>query len=113
MGPKTRAGMDVIADLAALLFFGLLFWQAYREVGFSLMFGEATDGLIRFPLWPARIVLAAGTAMLLLQLVLDLIIDITRVFTGRELEDSDPQCPIFRWTRRDALVPSSFPRPAA
>ena len=47
MGPETRAAMDVIADLAALLFFGLLLWQAYREVEFSLMFGEATDGLIR------------------------------------------------------------------
>ncbi len=93
MGPKTRAAMDVIADLAALLFFGLLLWQAYREVEFSLMFGEATDGLIRFPLWPARIVLAVGTAMLMLQLVLDLIIDITRVFTGREIENTDPSMP--------------------
>ncbi|MDF1790723.1 MAG: TRAP transporter small permease [Thalassobaculaceae bacterium] len=96
MGPRTRAAMDVFANLAALVFFGLLLWQAYHEAVYSLQIGEATVGLIRFPLFPARLILAIGTAMLILQLLLDMITDICRVIDGSELvptEDYDPTRP--------------------
>ena len=84
MGPRTRAAMDLAAHAFALLFFGLMCWQAILEAGFSIDFGESTDGLIRFPLWPARIVLAAGTGLVCLQLVLDMIADIGRIRSGVE-----------------------------
>lgn len=96
MGPRVRAAMDVFADLCGLVFFSLLVWQAYSEALYSLQIGEATVGLIRFPLYPARIILAVGTAMLILQLVLDLITDIRRVIDGSEpvlAEDFDPTRP--------------------
>ncbi|MEM8973896.1 MAG: TRAP transporter small permease [Pseudomonadota bacterium] len=86
MGPRGRAAMDVIADLAALLFFSLLLWQAINEAIFSVQLNEATVGLIRFPLYPARIILAAGTALLIVRLLIDLIQDLQRVRTGEELE---------------------------
>lgn len=89
MGPRVRAGMDVFAGLAALVFFSLLLWQAYHEAAYSLQIGEATVGLIRFPLFPARIVLALGTALLILQLLVDLAIDIRRVIDGSELPTAD------------------------
>ena len=82
MGPRTQAAMDVVADLAALLFFSLLLWQAINEVQLSIQFGEATVGLIRFPLYPARIILAAGTALLIVRLLIDLAQDLDRVRTG-------------------------------
>ncbi len=85
MGPRTRAVMDVIADLAAILFFSLLLWQAINEAMFSIQLKEATVGLIRFPLYPARIILAAGTALLILRLLIDLYEDLKRVRTGDEL----------------------------
>lgn len=82
MGPRTQAFMDVAADLAALLFFSLLLWQAINEALISIEFGEATVGLIRFPLYPARIILAAGTALLILRLLIDLADDARRIRTG-------------------------------
>lgn len=85
MGPRTRAVMDVIADLAAILFFSLLLWQAINEAMFSIQLKEATVGLIRFPLYPARIILAAGTALLIVRLLIDLYEDLQRVRTGDEL----------------------------
>jgi TRAP-type C4-dicarboxylate transport system permease small subunit len=85
-GPRTRAGMDVITDLAAITFFGLLLWQAYLEARYSIRIGEATVGYIRFPLWPARVTLAAGTALVILRLLVDLIIDLGRVRTGEPLD---------------------------
>ncbi|MEQ8584927.1 MAG: TRAP transporter small permease [Thalassobaculaceae bacterium] len=96
MGPRVRAAMDVFADICALVFFSLLLWQAYHEAVYSLQIGEATVGLIRFPLFPARIILAVGTGLLILQLVLDLITDIRRIIDGSELvpaEGYDPTRP--------------------
>ena len=92
VGPRTQAALDVLADLAGLLFFGLLFWQALNEAQYSYQINERTVGLIRFPLYPARIVLAAGTALMILRLTLDLVIDIRRIFTGDppEATETDP-----------------------
>jgi TRAP-type mannitol/chloroaromatic compound transport system permease small subunit len=82
--------MDVFAGLCGIAFFGLLLWQAWMEAEYSLQIGEATDGLIRFPLYPARIVLAAGTGLLVLRLALDVIMDIPRIATGAAPEIADP-----------------------
>ncbi len=93
MGPRTQAAMDVFADVAALVFFGLMLWQAKMEAEYSYQINERTVGLVRFPLYPARIVLAAGTALLILRLMLDLIVDIRRVYTGEPLEQGAPAIP--------------------
>ena len=93
MGPRTQAAMDVFADLAALVFFGLMLWQAKMEAEYSYQINERTVGLIRFPLYPARIVLAAGTALLIVRLALDLIIDVRRVFSGEPPEPPEENAP--------------------
>lgn len=90
MGPRVQAAMDVFADIAAIVFFSLLLWQAYNEALYSYDINERTVGLIRFPLYPARAILAAGTALLIVRLALDLIIDLRRVWTGEALETQDP-----------------------
>lgn len=94
MGPRTQAAMDVCADLAALLFFSLLLWQAINEAIVSVELNEATVGLIRFPLYPARIILAAGTALLILRLIIDLIEDADRIRTGAPLKAAHDSMPV-------------------
>jgi len=89
MPPRIRAVMDVITDLAAITFFGLILSEAINEAQYSLQIGEATVGLIRFPLWPARFILAAGCALMIMQLVLHLIEDVIRIKTRKGLEN-DP-----------------------
>jgi len=89
MPPRVRAIMDVITDLAAIAFYGLILQQAIGEAQYSLQINEATVGLIRFPLWPARFILAAGCALMILQLALHLIEDLIRIKTGAGLEN-DP-----------------------
>ena len=89
MPPRVRAVMDVITDLAAIAFYGLILQQAIGEAQYSLQINEATVGLIRFPLWPARFILAAGCALMILQLALHLIEDLIRIKTGAGLEN-DP-----------------------
>ena len=89
MPPRVRAVMDVITDMAAIAFYGLILQQAIGEAQYSLQINEATVGLIRFPLWPARFILAAGCALMILQLALHLIEDLIRIKTGAGLEN-DP-----------------------
>lgn len=89
MPPRVRAAMDVVTDLAAIAFYGLILSQAISEAQYSLQIGEATVGLIRFPLWPARFILAAGCALMILQLTLHLIEDLIRIKTGEGLAN-DP-----------------------
>ncbi len=76
VGSKAKAAMDALSDVAAMIFFGLLLWQAIGEAIHSWRIGEADLGLIRFPLYPARCILATGAAILIVQLLLDLFHDI-------------------------------------
>lgn len=82
MPPRGQSMMDIVSDLAALLFFGLLVWQGWNEAVFSIEIGEATSGIVRFPLWPARILLVFGAGLFIAQMTLDLIEDTRRLITG-------------------------------
>ncbi len=93
MTPRVQAGLDVLADLAALVFFGLLLWQAVSEAQYSYQINERTVGLIRFPLYPARFVLAAGTTLMIAQLLLDLGVDLRRIATGAPAGPVDTAAP--------------------
>ncbi len=82
MGHRAQSLMDIVADMAALVFYGLLIWQGWNEALYSVQINEATSGLIRFPLYPARFVLVFGTALFILQMMLDLIDDTHRLIKG-------------------------------
>ena len=83
---RGKAALYILADLCGLLFFGLLLWQAINEAQFSMQIGEATDGLIRFPLYPARIILAVGTGLLIARLALDVLVDTRHLIDGTQAE---------------------------
>ncbi len=81
-GPRTKAFMDIVTHLVAIAFFGLIAWQGAQEAIYSLQISEATMGTIRFPLFPARALLVAGTVLLLLQLLIDVAADVGRMIRG-------------------------------
>ena len=81
-GPRTRALMDTITHTLAFTYFGLLCWQGVGEALYSWELSEATMGTVRFPLFPARFLLAAGTFLLLVQLALDVFDDLGRMVRG-------------------------------
>ena len=81
-GPRTRALLDAVTHLIALIYFGLLGWAGVQEALYSWEIAEATMGTIRFPLYPARFLLAIGTGLLLVQLVIDIADDLRRAASG-------------------------------
>lgn len=64
-----EAPMLVLA-LGAL---GLLAWMTTRSATTSVQRGEASFGVVAFPLWPGRVAVAAGLWLLCLQVVVDLL----------------------------------------
>ncbi len=107
MSGRVRALMDVVADLAAIVFFGILAWQCTEGAMLSWRIGEAADGLLRFPLYPARWILVIGTGLLIAQLALDLRRDLGRIGSGRPLEVIRPTAIV---TRAPGLADDSEPR---
>ena len=85
-GPKLRSLMDVIAAISGIVYFGLMIWQGWNEALYSWQIGEATFGLVRFPLYPARFLLVAGTALMLAQLILDVLRDVREFGNPRDYD---------------------------
>ena len=81
-GPRLQSFLDMATHFIALVFFGLLAWYSFGELSYSWEIGEATMGTIRFPLYPARLLLSFGAVLLILQLVLDVIADFGRMRRG-------------------------------
>lgn len=81
-GPRGKSLMEAVTHATAFVYFGLLAWQGASELAYSWSIREATMGTIRFPLYPARFLLFAGTTLLLFQLAIDLIGDIGRIRRG-------------------------------
>ena len=82
MSPRIKSFMDAVTHILAFIFFALLGWQSIGELSYSWEMREATMGAIRFPLYPARLLLTAGTALLIAQLALDVIADLGRMWRG-------------------------------
>jgi TRAP-type C4-dicarboxylate transport system permease small subunit len=76
--PRVQALLDAFTHLTALAYFGLVCWLGVNEFLYSWELREATMGAVRFPLYPARLLLAVGTFLLLVTLVLDLVDDIRK-----------------------------------
>lgn len=85
-GPRTRSLMDIVASVAGIVYFTLMIWQATNEALYSWQIKEATFGLVRFPLYPARFLLVAGVGLMIVQLLLDLWYDIRNFGNPREFE---------------------------
>jgi TRAP-type C4-dicarboxylate transport system permease small subunit len=82
MSPRIQSLMDAITHALAFVFFALLGWQSIGELSYSWEMREATMGAIRFPLYPARFLLTAGTALVIARLALDVISDFGRMWRG-------------------------------
>lgn len=78
-GPRARAVMDLVAHLIALGFFGLMLRQTTLDAAWSWSIKQTEVGLIRFPVYPFKAALAVGLAVLLVQLVADVLLDVRRL----------------------------------
>ncbi len=64
---------DVAQYVLAVAFFGLIAWFAWPAAVHSFNVGEYAPGLINFPIWPARFILAFGATLLSIQCCFDIV----------------------------------------
>jgi TRAP-type C4-dicarboxylate transport system permease small subunit len=64
---------DVVQYVLAVAFFGLIAWFAWPAAVHSFDVGEYAPGLINFPVWPARFILAFGATLMSIQCGFDLV----------------------------------------
>ena len=71
--PRWLQGLfELVGYVACLLIVVVLAWPSSKQALASFERGEAGFGIVPFPLWPARIVLAIGLWLLAVQFVFDI-----------------------------------------
>ena len=70
---KTRNGIDIIACLLGIIFFGFIVWFSFQAALHSLKIREVVWGSVEFPVYPQRFIISLGSLMMMIQLTLDLI----------------------------------------
>ncbi len=84
-GDRGRAVVKIITSVLALGLFGVMTWATAARAWRSLGMWEYSEGLIEFPIYPSRIMVALGCLFLCLQLAWELTVAI------RELRGGEPR----------------------
>ena len=71
LGPRGRAAFGALADVASMLAFALIAWYGWRAGITATAIGEFTSGQIPFPIWPAKLCLAVGASLAVVQCAVD------------------------------------------
>lgn len=72
MPARCRIVLDMAGVALTLIFFALLAWFGWMVAFRSLAIGEFSSGLIPFPIWPAKLALAAGVSLMVIQSLMEL-----------------------------------------
>ena len=78
--PKAQIGVELIGYTVCLVIVVILAWTSANQAISSFNRNEMGFGIVAFPVWPSRILLALGLWLLALQFS----IDIFRLATGQE-----------------------------
>lgn len=72
--PKWMQGaVDLFTLLCMIFFFGIMAWRSWVAAITSTRIGEYSVGIVLFPVYPAKIALAAGVTLALLCCLADLV----------------------------------------
>jgi len=84
-----RKALEVLHHLLSATLFALIAWFGWQAGLHSFRVGEFAAGLINYPIWPARLVLAFGATLMVVQCLLDL----AAVFSSRFATEDRPHPP--------------------
>lgn len=84
LGPRGRIVLDIVSILIGLFLFVIVTWQGWEWAIHSWKIQETTMGAYIVPLFPARIGLAIGSLIFVIQYLIDLIWNIAQLFAIKE-----------------------------
>jgi TRAP-type mannitol/chloroaromatic compound transport system permease small subunit len=83
-GKRTMATLNIFTSLLFFGFIFLLLLQTFEMAVDSIRIGERSEGLIGFPLYPAKIAIVIGVTLILVQGVANFARNIVTLITGVE-----------------------------
>ncbi|MBW1802388.1 MAG: TRAP transporter small permease [Deltaproteobacteria bacterium] len=72
---RGQAVLAIVSHSVSLLIFALITWQGGLRAWTALITGQSREGLISYPLWPAKWTLTIGAGFFCLRLALDIVVD--------------------------------------
>ncbi|MBU2550629.1 MAG: TRAP transporter small permease [Proteobacteria bacterium] len=84
LSKKWNAVLDVLACLCGVFVIGVYAWQGWIYAWSSWSMGEYYPGLIRIPVYPAKLAIALGCSLFCLQLLVNVFKGIRGIFTARD-----------------------------
>jgi len=89
LSPRKRAILDSFTFLFFLLYMGMLLWAASKYAWESYLLRETMASTWAPPVYPLKIALAVGVAMLILQGTANFLRDLYLAIQGRKLEERE------------------------
>lgn len=90
MTPRKKAWMDLFTVVFLLIYLGVLLWGGIDSTIYSFQYGgERSSSAWRPYLWPIKVIMCVGIALMLLQTLSELAKDILFLRTGRPLRHQD------------------------
>jgi TRAP-type C4-dicarboxylate transport system permease small subunit len=83
-GPRGKAALDTLTELIGLFLFVIISWQGWVWAVDSWRIKEVTMSVWTVPLFPARVGLAIGSSILLIQYIIDLVRHISQLFISNQ-----------------------------
>ena len=78
---RGQAVLGILSNSVSLLIFALITWQGGLRAWTAVVSGQRREGLISYPLWPAKWILAIGAGFFCLRLALDIVMDFRKLRT--------------------------------
>jgi TRAP-type C4-dicarboxylate transport system permease small subunit len=84
-GARGRAFAQLLSAILGIAFFVIIFWGSYEPTLHAIASGEYEgEGALRVPVWPARLVVVAGAALVIVSYALHAATAIGVLISGRE-----------------------------
>lgn len=73
LSPRMQRALKVLVNLLSIAAIGVLAWFSWTRGVAATLADEKSYGVIAFPIWPSRLLIALGLTMLVLQLLAGLV----------------------------------------
>jgi C4-dicarboxylate transporter, DctQ subunit len=94
-GVRGIGGAQVLSAIFGLIFFGLIVWGSYEPMIYSFTSGEYEgEGALRVPTWPAKVIVLAGSALVVLSYVLYGLRGLRTAMTGHAHDAKPPSASV-------------------
>ncbi len=70
---RKKIYLSMITYLVGFVIFALITWQGFRSFLDSFAIREATDGLIAYPVYPAKLVIPLGSCLFCMRYLVDIV----------------------------------------